>query len=130
MNDPYMPARIWAWRYHPDNIRNGSAEGAWDTREGERTASDVEFIRADIVGNLEELQAQLQEAAMKPDWEAFGRAVMEAWPDSGLDGFDVQELAEKHGLIVEAPGGFDPKVHLDPLGICEPRDTFFLRTYK
>jgi len=26
----------------------------------------------------------------KPDWEAFGRAIMANWPDSGPDGFDIK----------------------------------------
>lgn len=66
---------------------------------------------------------------MKPDWEAFGKAIMEAWPECGVDGFDVQELAERHGIIVEVPGGFDPEIHSDPLGVCEPGDAFYLRNY-
>lgn len=41
------------------------------------------------------------------DWEGFARAVMEHWPDGGLDGFELQDLAFRHGLIDEAPGGFN-----------------------
>ena len=33
---------------------------------------------------------------------AFAQAVMDGWPDVGtLDGFDLQELAVKHGLLAE-----------------------------
>ena len=33
---------------------------------------------------------------------AFAQDIMEGWPDVGmLDGFDLQELAVKHGLLAE-----------------------------
>jgi hypothetical protein len=30
----------------------------------------------------------------------FARDVLENWPDGGVDGFDLQDLAIKHGLLV------------------------------
>ncbi len=67
---------------------------------------------------------------MKPAWEAFGKAVMKEWPESGLDGFDLQDLAEKHGLIEIIPGGFNPLVHVDQFGCADPGDKWFERNYK
>lgn len=33
---------------------------------------------------------------------AFAQEIMDGWPDVGmLDGFDIQELAVKHGLLIE-----------------------------
>lgn len=31
---------------------------------------------------------------------AFANAVLEAWPASGIDGDDLQEIAVKHGLLL------------------------------
>lgn len=34
-------------------------------------------------------------------WESFGREILDGWPDVGsLDGFDLQELGEKHGVLI------------------------------
>lgn len=36
-----------------------------------------------------------------PDWEAFGRAIMDEWPELySFDPYDLQELATKHHLLV------------------------------
>jgi len=32
---------------------------------------------------------------------AFAQEVMQAWPEGGIDGGDLQEIAEKHGLLIE-----------------------------
>ena len=49
----------------------------------------------------------------KPDWEAFGRAIMEEWQaHCDVDALDKFELAIKHGILKEIEGGFDPKVHV------------------
>lgn len=45
------PKRIFAWRYHPDN-ELPRALGAWDSRKGERSKDDVDYVRADIAGHL------------------------------------------------------------------------------
>jgi hypothetical protein len=64
------------------------------------------------------------------DWEAFGRAVMENWPYGDVDGGDLQDLAEQHGLIRRVPGGFDPDVHEDELGMADPGDSWFVLAYQ
>lgn len=46
------------------------------------------------------------------DFEGFGKAILkEYWEHycGDIDGIDVQELAEKYGLIVEEP--YDPAKH-------------------
>jgi hypothetical protein len=74
--------------------------------------------------------ARLTEARMDANWEAFGREIMKAWPEGGVDGFDLQDLAEKHGIIKAIPGGFDPATCDDALGVSpEPGDPWFLRNY-
>ena len=35
-----------------------------------------------------------------PDYVGFAKAIFLDWPDSGLDGFDLQEIGEKHGVLV------------------------------
>lgn len=68
---------------------------------------------------------------MKPDWEGFGRAIMEAWPEGGLDGFDLQDIAEKYGVIREVP--YDPDKHgtggLEEWGM-EPGNPWFVPNYE
>ena len=43
--------------------------------------------------------------------EDFSREVMQAWPESGVEGGDLQDIAERHGLLVReersAPCGED-----------------------
>lgn len=31
---------------------------------------------------------------------AFARDILESWPDGGIDGGELQELADKHGLLI------------------------------
>ena len=67
----------------------------------------------------------------KIDWRGFGKAVMEGWPEGGIDGFDLQELAEKYNVIRAVEGGFNPKRHNDAYGVCpDPGDPWFLRNYR
>ena len=65
-----------------------------------------------------------------PDWEAFGREIMKAWPDSvGIDGFELQDLALKYAVLVPVPGGFDPAKHDDDGYGAEPGDDWFILNY-
>ena len=67
---------------------------------------------------------------IKPDFEAFARELMRGWPDDGgIDGFNLQDMAEKHGLLRAVPGGFDPDVHDDMGWGLEPGDRWFERNY-
>ena len=61
-----------------------------------------------------------------PDWEGFGRALMENWPTGDVEGGDLFDLSRKYRLIVEVPGGYDPEEHIDAEGICpEKGDPWF-----
>lgn len=54
----------------------------------------------------------------KPDWEGFGRAVMNCgWPTNDIDGAELFELAEMYELVVPIKGGYDPENHIDAEGI-------------
>lgn len=66
-----------------------------------------------------------------PDWEAFGRAVMKNWPEQGIDGFEIHDLAEKHAILRKVPGGYDPEKHaeVDDAYYLEPGDDLFERNY-
>ena len=44
-----------------------------------------------------------------PDWEGFGRALMDNWPTGDVEGSDLFDLSRKYRLIVEVPGGYDPE---------------------
>ncbi|NOD65770.1 hypothetical protein [Ruegeria sp. HKCCD6109] len=56
-----------------------------------------------------------------PDWEGFGRHLLEDWPVGDIDGADLFDAALKHGLIWEIPGGYDPDQHIDAEGIAPER---------
>ena len=66
----------------------------------------------------------------KIDWEAFGREIMEAWPE-GVDGFDLQDIAVRHRVVVETK--FDLAKHLDDhtdaWGVRQG-DPWFVRNYR
>ena len=66
----------------------------------------------------------------KPDWEACGKDIMSQWPHGDIDGFDLQDIAEKHNVIVPIPGGYDPEKHGDDEWGAEPGDPYFERNYK
>lgn len=57
---------------------------------------------------------------------AFAQAILDDWPDiGGLDGFEVQELAEKHGLLT-------PTIATGPCGetcLCAEYDDFPMTCY-
>lgn len=63
----------------------------------------------------------------KPDWEAFGKAVIGEWPGLyDLEASEVFDLAKQHGLVVEIDGGFDPDRHDDFHGVgLEKGDPFY-----
>jgi len=56
-----------------------------------------------------------------PDWEGFGRAMVDGWPTNDIDGADLFELAAQYRLIAEVAGGYDPETHIDADCICPER---------
>lgn len=64
-----------------------------------------------------------------PDWEGFGRSIMDyGWPGEipEIEGSDIFDLAEAHNLIREIPGGFNPDIHHDDVGVGpEPGDEWY-----
>lgn len=73
-----------------------------------------------------------QEAAkVLPDWEGFGRAMLEDWPVRDVDGAELFDLSLKYGLIAEVPGGYDPEQHIDAEGISpETGDPWYEYTFR
>ena len=68
---------------------------------------------------------------MAIDWVAFGKDIMRMWPHGGLDGFELQELAEKHEVIKPYKDGFDPARHSDDEGVCPHKgDEWLYRNYR
>jgi hypothetical protein len=65
--------------------------------------------------------------ANAPDFEGFARHIMAAWPSDGIDGFELQEAAERFGLLRKV--AYCPEKH----GPCEydshPGDDWFVRNY-
>ena len=54
----------------------------------------------------------------------FAKEIIQCMIDDCVtDGFDVQELAMRHGLIVDVP--YDPIVHGES-DCCEPGDSWFV----
>lgn len=66
----------------------------------------------------------------KCDWAAFGKAVMNFWPDGAPDGFDLQHLAEEHGIIKRSAGGYDPARHGENDVCADKGDEWFYRNYR
>lgn len=61
-----------------------------------------------------------------PNWEGFGRDLLESWPVRDVDASELFEAALRNGLIREIPGGYDPDQHIDAEGICpEPGDPWY-----
>lgn len=67
-------------------------------------------------------------AMTKPNWEAFGREIMEAWPEGGVDGFDLENIAVKHRVLVETT--YNPAKHRKDNDYgAKPGDPWFVRNY-
>jgi len=71
-------------------------------------------------------RAKMTDNTEAPDWESFGRAVMQVWPEGDLDGFELQELAIKHHVLLPEPDGFDPSKHEDVYGCADAGDDWFV----
>jgi hypothetical protein len=56
-----------------------------------------------------------------PDWEGFGRALLDSWPTNDIEGSELFALSLQFGLIRPIPGGYNPEEHIDAEGIC-PED--------
>ncbi|MCP4108310.1 MAG: hypothetical protein GY749_22670 [Desulfobacteraceae bacterium] len=68
----------------------------------------------------------------QPDWEKFGRSIMKMWPDGGVDGFELQDLAIESSIILEAKNGYDPERHGHESATeydLEKGDTYYERNY-
>lgn len=67
---------------------------------------------------------------VRPDWEGFCRDLLDNWPVSDVDGSELFDLALKHGMIREVPGGFNPYHHLDTENTFpEPGDPWYEYTF-
>ena len=70
--------------------------------------------------------AALEPVTDGPDWEGFGRDLLESWPVRDVDGAELFDAALRNRLIREIPGGYDPEQHIDADGICpEPGDPWY-----
>ena len=60
--------------------------------------SDWEVVETGKLKALDEKDMEIQRLKM---FEAFVWDIYDDWPDCGtLDGFDLQELGEKHGVLI------------------------------
>lgn len=66
-------------------------------------AAEIARLRTDIKAawdtNRAIDKARMQEMAMRDALRAFARDAMRVWPHGDLDGGDLQDIAEKHGLL-------------------------------
>lgn len=83
----------------------------WLVADPRRTGGAADLGRTDCVGGD-------MSSAVKPDWEGFGRDLMQDWPVGDVDGSELFEAALRNGLLREIPGGYDPEQHIDAEGIC------------
>ena len=74
------------------------------------------------------IEALTKERDALTPWAKLGVSVMENWPDYGdIDGWELQDMAVKAGVLTEVEGGFDPEVHDDTQGVFpEPGDQWFI----
>lgn len=72
----------------------------------------------------------LDQPSIKPNFEGFARAILEAWPTGDVEGAYLFDCALQYGMIQEVPGGYDPEQHIDADGICpEPGDPWYEYTF-
>lgn len=57
---------------------------------------DGRLMQPELVEHIRGLKARADEAEQL---RGFAQRVMEAWPEGGLDGFDLQDTAEEFGLL-------------------------------
>ncbi|WP_411975971.1 hypothetical protein [Sulfitobacter faviae] len=123
------PERIWVEHHgHGGALNEGDGEILLSEPINEKQIPVTEYIRSDIAA----LAMTPQEAAkVLPDWEGFGRAMLEDWPVRDVDGAELFDLSLKYGLIAEVPGGYDPEHHIDAEGISpETGDPWYEYTFR
>jgi hypothetical protein len=75
--------------------------------------------------------AALEPVTDGPDWEGFGRDLLESWPVRDVDGLDLFDAAMRNRLIREIPGGYDPEQHINAEGSCpETGDPWYEYAFK
>ena len=61
------------------------------------------------------------------DFEQFAKAIMRSWPEGDVDGFELQDLAVKHGLLKMVP--YSPDIHGSSEWDADPGDDWYVLTY-
>ena len=71
--------------------------------------TETECITIDVRDEIDALRAALASAAQRDLLRDFARAVMQAWPEGGIDGGELQDIALAHGLLrpAEPPTDWD-----------------------
>ena len=129
------------WEYHPAGAKAEPPTGhayIIDTRMEGRVYSikglnpQREFASTDDAKAAAQVDyearilAALEPVTDAPDWEGFGRDLLESWPVRDVDGAELFDAALRNRLIREIPGGYDPEQHIDADGICpEPGDPWY-----
>ena len=129
------------WEYHPAGAKaeppTGHAyiidtrmEGRVYTIKGlnpQREFASTDDAKAAAQVDYEaRILAALEPVTDAPDWEGFGRDLLESWPVRDVDGAELFDAALRNRLIREIPGGYDPEQHIDADGICpEPGDPWY-----
>ena len=106
-------------------LRDGLAEM---TRRRDEWRKAAETKLPEVVAMIAERAALRAEVERLLPWAKLGRAVMDGWPDYGdLDGGQLQDLAEKAGVLVPVEGGYNPEIHGDAdYNGAEPGDEWFM----
>lgn len=79
--------------------------------------------REDVVAALAEARAEI--ALLLPD-ARLAQLIMDEWLDRwDFGGFDIQDMAVKAGVLLEAEGGFNPAIHYDHDKVAEEGDQWF-----
>ncbi len=81
----------------------------WAAAALQAIAPDEDTVRDNATGEtrsvgqiLDAADAALASAAQRDLLRDFARAVMQAWPEGGIDGGELQDIALAHGLLRQA----------------------------
>jgi hypothetical protein len=106
----------WAWTLNEaDSYTHGENE---ESEFAAKAAAQADYERRILSAITPAPETGWRDMDSAPDWEGFGRALMEDWPTGDIDGSHLFDMSLKYGLITEVPGGYNPDEHIDAEGIC------------
>ena len=89
---PKLPTTVWNGLVH----EGAPYEAPWTSYQNGYTEENMlDYAYSAVAAERERCAEETKKL------RAFAQAVMEAWPDGGIEGGDLQEIAEKHGMLAQ-----------------------------